>query len=71
MKAVAHVICNTKLVAEGCHDLPAFKYEVKGFTAWDTVWQPTPDELVQLNAGGLVVLTVLGVGHPPVKIGVM
>lgn len=29
-------------------------------------WEPTPDELAQLNAGGKIYLTVMGTQHPPV-----
>lgn len=35
-----------------------------------TAWEPTPDELVRLNAGAAIELTVLGSMHPPVYIGV-
>lgn len=35
-----------------------------------TAWEPTPDELVRLNAGASVYLRVLGVAHPPVTIEV-
>lgn len=33
-----------------------------------SVWEPTPKELADLNAGGAVRLTILGTGHPPVMI---
>lgn len=34
-------------------------------------WRPEPEELAMLNAGGSVVLYVLGTMHPPVAIGVV
>ena len=36
----------------------------------ESAWEPTPEELAVLRAGGRVVLRVLGRGHPPVWIGV-
>ncbi|MDJ1632687.1 hypothetical protein [Rhizobium rhizogenes] len=35
-----------------------------------TAWQPTPDELVRLNAGASVHLRLLGTAHPPVMVEV-
>ena len=35
-----------------------------------SAWVPTPDELVRLNAGEPVYLSVWGNGHPPVYVGV-
>lgn len=35
-----------------------------------SAWLPTPDELVRLNAGEPVYLSVWGNGHPPVYVGV-
>ena len=35
-----------------------------------SAWVPTPDELVRLNAGEPVYLSVWGNGHPPVSVGV-
>jgi hypothetical protein len=70
MKAQNFPEANRKLVGEGCHDLPAIMYEKDGYIMWDTYWSPTEEELVYLNAGMKVRLTVLGDRHPPVKIGV-
>ena len=33
-------------------------------------WQPSADELIELNSGGLVTLCVFGRGHPVVAMGV-
>ena len=35
-----------------------------------TAWEPTPGELEKLKQGAPVLLTVLGTGHPPVKLEV-
>ena len=35
-----------------------------------SAWMPTPDELVRLNAGEPVYLSVWGNVHPPVYVGV-
>lgn len=62
--------CTHTLVAEGCHDLPAMLYEDNGWPMWETRWQPTKEELARLKAGHAIVLTVIGNGHPPVKLEV-
>lgn len=41
---------------------------VDGQPQMTSVWEPTPKELADLNAGGAVRLTVIGTGHPPVMI---
>lgn len=33
-----------------------------------SAWQPDADELAILNAGGVVILNVVGDGHPPVAL---
>lgn len=35
-----------------------------------TAWEPTPDEITRLNNGALVYLTIVGTGHPPVRVEV-
>lgn len=41
---------------------------VDGQNHMTSVWEPTPKELADLNAGGAVRLTILGTGHPPVML---
>lgn len=41
---------------------------VDGQPLMTSVWEPTPKELADLNAGGAVRLTILGTGHPPVML---
>jgi hypothetical protein len=36
-----------------------------------SAWEPTPLELAILNAGGKIVLSVIGSAHPPVSLNVM
>ena len=48
-------------------DLRAIRTEDGRFIS---AWLPTPDELVRLNAGEPVYLSVWGNGHPPVHVGV-
>lgn len=35
-----------------------------------TAWEPTPAELEALNSGAFVEITMFGVGHPPILVGV-
>lgn len=42
--------------------------EIEGINHMTSVWEPTSGELADLAAGGAVRLTILGSGHPPVKI---
>ena len=39
-----------------------------GVPTMTSVWELTPAELAELNAGGLVRLTIQGRGHPPVSL---
>lgn len=36
-----------------------------------SAWEPTPQELAILNAGGKVMLSVMGTAHPPVALQVL
>ena len=36
---------------------------------WQSAWEPTPAELAVLNAGGSVILSIVG-GQPPVALAV-
>ncbi len=44
--------------------------EMNGVSQMDSIWAPTDEELVLLNDGGLVNLSILGTQHPPVFISV-
>jgi hypothetical protein len=53
-----------------CGHLSICDHETLAGNAMQSIWEPTPDELARLNAGGFVVLTVIGSGHPPVSLQV-
>ncbi len=42
--------------------------EIEGVNHMTSVWEPTPEEVAHIKAGGAVRLTILGFGHPPVMI---
>lgn len=48
-----------------CSHLPIADFDAGG-NVMQSIWEPMPDELATLNAGGFVVLNVRGTGHPPV-----
>ena len=50
-----------------CARLWVRKVEEDGFAVYESAWEPTPDELAALLAGGSVVLRVAG-GQPPVML---
>lgn len=61
----------TRILAEGqdeYHALAIRDEVICGTNHMTSLWEPTPAELAQLNAGGHVRLTILGTGHPPVMI---
>lgn len=53
-----------------CDALPITRAEVDGQASLISFWRPTAEELEALFCGGLVVLHVLGHGHPVVALGV-
>ena len=57
-----------------CSALPITRVTYKGCKflqqGVDSYWKPTADELAVLNAGGSIVLSVLGVTMPPVQLSV-
>lgn len=59
-KVETHGICSTLHVR--C------EYD-RGLMTVQSAWEPTPDELAALNAGGSVVLSIVG-GMPPVMLSV-
>ena len=52
-----------------CGHLAIADLEIEGHAIMQSIWEPSPAELAELNAGGFVVLTVWGRGHPPVHVG--
>lgn len=58
--------------AQGYLPLP-IRDELVGDPAKNTMvsaWEPTPEELRLLNAGGHVYIRILGTSHPPIGVGV-
>ncbi|MED5546195.1 MAG: hypothetical protein VYD90_13175 [Pseudomonadota bacterium] len=51
-----------------CSHLAVTDIETPSGPAMRSRWEPTPDELAILNAGGSVELQILGCVHPPVSI---
>lgn len=51
-----------------CGHLAIIDIETQAGPAMQSVWEPTPEELRILVAGGKVVLTVVGTCHPPVAL---
>lgn len=51
-----------------CSHLAIADVETDWGPIMQSVWEPTPGELAELNAGGKIVLQVCGRGHPPVSL---
>lgn len=56
--------------SQGYLVLPVRDEVVDGVPYMVTAWEPTPEELKLLNAGAKIHLSILGNGHPPVKLEV-
>lgn len=53
-----------------CAGLPVRITRDEHHTMMTSFWRPSPDDLAALNAGACVSLTVLGLSHPVVALGV-
>lgn len=53
-----------------CGMLPIRDTKVDGIPCMQSMWKPDADELKHILAGGHIVLTIYGRGHPPVWVGV-
>lgn len=51
-----------------CSHLPIRDEVIAGQPYMTSRWEPTPDELAALNAGGAVELRILGTAHPVVSL---
>lgn len=57
--------------SQGYIPLPIRDEEITGHgPTMVSSWEPTPDELALLNAGGHVYIRVRGTQHPPIGVGV-
>lgn len=73
MNHFQHRFCNTALApAEGDEDhvdtLHVQRGSIGGAVVTRSFWQPTPEELALLNAGGCVMLTVCSGTHAPLRL---
>lgn len=77
MKLIQHITCNDVLAAppgvpiEQCTPAPIVRsvyQEPNGLCTVGTHWQPTPEELALLNAGGVVKVEVWGTTMPPMSV---
>jgi hypothetical protein len=66
MQPIKTSSCNSTFVAEGCYDLPAYKGD--GFII--TFWKPSKEELILLNGGFPIKLSVMGNAPQPVYVEV-
>lgn len=58
---------NITFVAEGCGDLPATRaFDENGASYIITAWEISPEELKKLQETGIIYLSVIGNGIPPV-----
>ena len=55
----------------GCGDLTAIMVSENGYPGFVSLWKPSQAELAALMKGGAVTLSVVGMSHPPVALGVM
>ena len=69
MEAVKFDGANVTYTAPGCGNLPARAEMLDGKLNITSIWKPSEEDLVVLNAGGYVCLNVLG-GQPPVALWV-
>lgn len=53
-----------------CGVLPILDTIIDGHNVMVSAWEPTPEELVALAAGGKVYLHIYGTVHPVVAVGV-
>lgn len=60
----------TKETMGECGGLPAKISETSAGPMWESAWEPTPEELMMLNAGGTIHLFVGAHPHPVVMLSV-
>lgn len=53
-----------------CQPLPVVVDMSTNVPSMTSYWVPTPEEIAMLEVGGKVALTVYGIKHPPVWVGV-
>ena len=53
-----------------CGHLAIWDIDTSAGPAMMSSWEPTPDELVRINAGAPIQLLIVGTVHPPVEVRV-
>lgn len=53
-----------------CSKLPVLDHEWDGLPVMSSFWKPSPAELLELQNGGKIVLSIMGRGHPVVALSV-
>lgn len=71
-----HWSCNDTLNpaiadADTVAPLPVNRRDVDGYHVTSSFWKPEPDELLWLQNGGVVMLSVLSSSHAPVRVDVV
>lgn len=56
--------------SQGYFGLPLRDEVQDGVPCMMTAWEPTPDELVAINAGAKIEISIMGKSHPPIFVGV-
>lgn len=56
--------------SQGFLGLPIRDETVNGVNVMHSVWEPTPDELVSLMAGGKIIVSVIGFNPQPIMLTV-
>ncbi len=51
--------------------LPINRRKSDGYHVTSSFWKPSPDELLWLQSGGVVMLSVRSSSHPPVRVDVV
>ena len=78
MISLKHPFCNKRLTPTAgmteneCRTLHVYQEPAtdESFPAVSSFWTPEPDELATLNAGGSVMLRIIGYTHPPLSMRV-
>lgn len=60
---------NQDIIACGGLPVRIVVSEKINLASFTSCWKPTAGELAELNAGGVVTLTILGQSHPVVHVG--
>lgn len=72
MSPLNHPLCNDRLAGPpGAPHIPGLhiqRYEFEGVPITASFWKPSPEELLELNAGGCIALHVMSRTHAPISV---